>query len=154
MVDLEMSPVEERPIPEATETKKELPEQTAEKAERPKDYIEENAVQFGDEIREIKPTKLKYHRNRTAIAYRIFQLYPLSDVAAMDKGVLDPNRDGDQILFDFLCAVFDDSAFVSRHYDDLTAPLLDKIVEIFCRINGITEKEEAAKNRAAKGTTH
>lgn len=139
---------------EMTETPaiKEVPEFKETNKEMPKDYNEANSVIFGDEVREIKSTKLKYHRNRTAVAYRILQLYPLPDMLSADKGVFDPERDGDQILFDFLVAVFDDSKFVQRHYDNMTAEDIDRIVEIFCRVNGITEKEEEAKNRQAKGT--
>ena len=131
---------------------KELPSVTEAKKELPKDYNEENAVTFGDETREIKSTKLKYHRNNTAISYKIFQTFPLPDVLSMEKGYFDPNRDGDQMLFDFLVAVFDDVEFVKRHYDDLTSEDIDRVLEIFCRVNGITEREEQAKNRAAKVT--
>ena len=131
---------------------KELPSVTEAKKELPKDYNEENAVTFGDETREIKSTKLKYHRNNTEISYKIFQTFPLPDVLSMEKGYFDPNRDGDQMLFDFLVAVFDDVEFVKRHYDDLTSEDIDRVLEIFCRVNGITEREEQAKNRAAKVT--
>ena len=31
----------------------------------------ENAVQLGDEWIEIRPTKVKYQRNRTAVSYHI-----------------------------------------------------------------------------------
>ena len=136
----------------ATVETKELPSVTEAKKELPKDYNEENAVTFGDETREIKSTKLKYHRNNTAISYKIFQTFPLPDVLSMEKGYFDPNRDGDQMLFDFLVAVFDDVEFVKRHYDDLTSEDIDRVLEIFCRVNGITEREEQAKNRAAKVT--
>lgn len=144
--------IPDKPIPEAAVADKELPVESSLKAELPKDYNPANAITLGEETREIKPTKLKYHRNRTAVAYRILQVYPLPDVLAFDKGTLDADRDGDQIVFDFLCAVFDDSAFVKRHYDDMSSADMDRIVDIFCRVNGITEKEEQAKNRAAKGT--
>ena len=165
-------PTTSKPIPEAqevknaeltpteTETKvlnetlaiKELPEVNNTQKELPKDYNEENSIKLGDEVREIKSTKLKYHRNNTAVSYKIFQTFPLPDVLSMEKGYLDPNRDGDQILFDFLVAVFDDAEFVKRHYDDMTAADVDRILEIFCRLNGISEREEQAKNRQAKGT--
>lgn len=129
-------------VPDPTDTQKELP----------KDFNEAHAVTLDGETREIKSTKVKYHRNRTAVAYRILQVYPLPDVLAMDAGILDPDRDGDQILFDFLIAAFDDADFVKRHYDNMTAEDVEKVVKIFCEVNGITEKEEQAKNRQAKGT--
>ena len=78
-------------------------------------------------------------------------MYPLPDVLAMDAGVIDTERDGDQIVFDFLVAVFNDSKLVSRYYDDMTADDVDRCVKIFKRLNHIDEKEEAAKNRQAKG---
>ncbi len=141
-VDIPNENATEKPIPEVNETQKEMP----------KDYNVANSVTIDGETREIKGTKLKYHRNRTAVAYRILQIYPLPDILGMDKGIMDPDRDGDQILFDFLVAVFDDAKFVQRHYDNMTAEDIDKIVEIFCRVNGISEKEEQAKNRQAKAT--
>ena len=86
------------------------------------------------------------------MAYRILDLYPLPDILSMEKGVLDPDRDGDQIVFDFLTAVFDDGKFVAQHYDHMDSETVDRAVKIFKRLNHIEDKEEAAKNRAAKGT--
>lgn len=129
-----------------------LPQVNEKEKEMPKAYNEANSVALGGEIREIKSTKLKYHRNKTAVAYKIFQVYPLPDAVSFEAGIFDPERDGDQILFDFLVAVFDDADYVQRHYDDLNADDLERILEIFCRVNHITEKEEQAKNRLAKET--
>ena len=62
-----------KPVPEATDTQKELP----------KIGTPENTVIIGGKLIEIKPTKLKYQRNRTAVFYHILELYPLSDILAM-----------------------------------------------------------------------
>jgi hypothetical protein len=84
-------------------------------------------------------------------AFGIIKAVPLHELLTYDKGVLDPTRDADQLLYDFLVAVFDDSSFVRDHYDDLDADTIDRIVKIFGRINHIDEKEEAArKNREAQ----
>ena len=66
--------------------------------------------------------------------------------------MLDPERDGDAIVFDFLVAVFDDAKIVKKYYDDMTSEDIDRIIKIFKRLNKIDEKEEASKNREAKGT--
>lgn len=111
-------------------------------------------INIGGKDIEIKPTKLIYQRNRTAAAYRILDLYPLPDVLAMDKGILDPERDGDAIVFDFLTAVFDDGKLVSKYYNTMTTEDVDRAVKIFKRLNHIEDKEEAAKNRAAKAANN
>lgn len=139
-------------IPEIIEEKKELPEVTDQEKELPSPIKLENAVYLGEEWIEIKPTKLKYQRDRTAAFYRILDVYPLPDILAFDKGVLDENRDGDKCLFDWLIAVFNDSNIVVKYYDNMDSAMIYKLLEIFKRLNGIQEKEDEAKNRAAKAT--
>ena len=127
------------------------PEVSPEKQEKPSDLLEENCVLVGDQKIEIKPTKLKYFRNKAASAYGIIKAVPLHELLTYGKGVLDETRDADQLLYDFLVATFDDSTFVREHYDDLDADTIDRIIKIFGRINHIDEKEEAArKNREAQ----
>ena len=138
-------------VPNETPEKDSTPEASPEKQEKPSDFLEENCVMVGDKKIEIKPTKLKYFRNKAASAYGIIKAVPLHELLTYDKGVLDETRDADQLLYDFLVATFDDSAFVRDNYDDLDADTIDRIVKIFGRINHIDEKEEAArKNREAQ----
>ena len=40
----------------------------------------ENTVMIGGRMIEIKPTKLKYQRNRTAAFYKLLEMYPLADI--------------------------------------------------------------------------
>ena len=128
-----------------------IPEITPRKEEMPSDFIEENCVIVKNKKIEIKPTKLKYFRNKAASAYGVIKTVPLHELLTVGKGVLDPTRDADQLLYDFLVAVFDDSTFVRDNYDDLDADTIDKIVKIFGRINHVDEKEETArKNREAQ----
>lgn len=137
--------------PEQSELIKIVPEASPEKKEKPSDFLEENCVMVGDKKIEIKPTKLKYFRNKAASAYGIIKAVPLHELLTYDKGVLDENRNADQLLYDFLVAAFDDSTFVRDNYDDLDADTIERIVKIFGRINHIDEKEEAArKNREAQ----
>ena len=104
---------------------------------------------------EIKPTKLKYFRNKTTASYGYIKAIPLTEFLTYDKGVVDKTRDTDQMLYDFLVAVFDDSQFVRDNYDEMTADDIDRIIKIFGRINHIDEKEEAArKNREAQAANH
>lgn len=150
-------------LPQESELNKDLPEAKEPNKDLPQIVNPENVIRLGDVDIEIKPTKLLYQRNRTAAAYRILELYPLPDVLAMEKGILDPERDGDAIVFDFLTAIFDNkpgkpdptgtAEMLRENYDSLTSEDIDKAVKIFKRLNHIEDKEEAAKNRAAKETT-
>ena len=140
------------PTPNASQ--KEIPKETELNRAPPAEINPDNCVTINGQTIEIFPTKIKYQRNRTAAAYRILEIYPLADVLAWDKGVVDPDRDGDQVVFDFLVAVFDNSKLVTRLYDSMTTGDIERILSIFKRLNKIDEKEAAAKNRAAKETNH
>ena len=154
----------DKELPESTQVNKEIPEGKELNKDLPPIVNPENVIRLGDEDIEIKPTKLLYQRNRTAAAYRILEVYPLPDILAMEKGILDPDRDGDAIVFDFLTAVFDNkpgaadpewsATRLREYYDSMTSEDIERAVKIFKRLNHIEDKEEAAKNRAAKGTTH
>ncbi len=150
-------------LPQESELEKELPDPKELNKDLPPVVNPENIIRLGDKDIEIKPTKLLYQRNRTAAAYRILEIYPLPDVLAMEKGILDPERDGDAIVFDFLTAVFDNkpggpdptgtAEMLREYYDSMTSEEIERAVQIFKRLNHIEDKEEAAKNRAAKGTS-
>ena len=135
------------PVKEA----KEVPMSTELSKVIPPKYKPENCIKMSGEPMEIKPTKLKYFRNKSASIYSVLKVVPLNEFLAYEKGVFDKERSSDQILFDFLVAVFDNEEIVRANYDDLTAEDIEKILEIFGRINHINEKEEAArKNREAQ----
>lgn len=147
---LEPTPVDKE-MPAETKKPKRIPKAKDLNKELPKIEHEENCITLGDRKIEIKPTKLKYFRNRTASIYSALKLVPINEFLAYDKGVFDNDRDSDQILFDFLIAVFDDGSIVKAYYDDMTSEDIERILEIFGRINHIEEKEEAArKNREAQ----
>lgn len=140
-------------IPSESKKKKAVPAPTDLDKDLPSTEKEENCIVLGDRKVEIKATKLKYFRNRTASIYSALKLVPLNEFLAYDKGVFDKERDSDQILFDFLIAVFDDGNLVKTYYDDMTSDDIEKILQIFGRVNHIDEKEEAArKNREAQAT--
>lgn len=154
---------EVKELPETSELNKDMPEEKVLDKELPPVLNPENVIRLGDQDFEIKATKLLYQRNRTAAAYRILEIYPLPDILAMDKGILDPERDGDAIVFDFLVSVFDNkpgapdpvgtAEMLRKYYDSMTSEDIDRAVKIYKRLNHIEDKEEAAKNRAAKATT-
>ena len=138
-------------IPEEMKEKEDIPEESSEKKEMPSDLKEENCVEVDGQKIEIKPTKLKYFRNKAASGYGIIKSVPLHDLFRYEKGVLDPDRDADQLVYDFLVSAFNDSAFVRSNYNEMDAEILDRVCKIFGRINHIDEKEEAArKNREAQ----
>lgn len=107
--------------------------------------VPENKVNFGGEEIEIKPTKLKYQRDRTAAFYRILQQYSIVDILALQDGMLDPDRSSDKMLFDWLIAVTDNPKLVTAKYDDINSETIEKLLSIFLRLNHISDK--AAKNQ-------
>lgn len=106
----------------------------------------ENSVQIGDQLIEIKPTKLKYQRNRTAAFYRMLELYPLADILAMEAGAFGDDRDGDKALMDWLIAVTDDEQLILDHYNELDTGVIEQLLQIFRRVNRMDEKEQKQKN--------
>lgn len=132
---------EEKPVPNAGMETKELP-----KVGNP-----ENTVIIGGKLIEIKPTKLKYQRNRTAVFYHILELYPLSDILAMGPKSFGDGLDGDKKLYDWLVAVTDDEELIREHYDDIDSDTIYRMLEIFRRVNKISEMEEKLKNARTPG---
>ena len=123
-------------LPEAQQTEKALPQVGS----------PENSIVIGDRLIEIKPTKLRYQRNRTAAFYKMLELYPLADILAMEAGAFGDDRDGDKAVMDWLIAVFDNEALVLEHYDSMDTSTVEQLLEIFRRVNRIDEKEQKQKN--------
>lgn len=140
----------ETPLPEVSEGKMEAPEITTTKTPPPPIGEQTNIVDFAGEKIELKPTKLKYQRDRTAAFYRILQQMPLVDILALQDGILDPERSSDKMLFDWLIAVTDDAKLVTENYDDIDSGTIEEMLKIFLRLNHIEEKER--KNRQAQAT--
>jgi len=137
-------------VPQPTELKTETPAPSEEK-EMPSPVPEKDCVTIVDQKIQIKPTKLRYFRNKAASGYGLIKAIPLTELFTYEKGVLDKDRDADQLMFDFLVSAFDDVDFVEKNYDEFDAENIDQIVKIFGRLNHIDEKEEAArKNREAQ----
>lgn len=142
-------------IPDTTQEEKALPTTEMAEVKRPsakQNHKElpnvgnaENTVVIGNTKIEIKPTKLKYQRNRTAAFYKLLELYPLADIMAMDEDFGD-GRDGDKATLDWLVAATDDEALIVENYDEIDTGTIEKILSIFKRVNRIEEKEEKIKN--------
>ena len=131
-----------KPIPEVTDTTPPLPVPSNKKVAVPKVGDLQNIVQFGDVEIELKPTKIKYQRDRTAAFYRMLKQMPLIDILALQDGILDPERSSDKMLFDWLIAVTDDPKIVTANYDKLDTETIHQILEIFCRLNHIPDDDE------------
>ena len=131
-------------LPSAETKGKELPPVTTETKELPKVGNPENTVMIGGKPIEIKPTKVKYQRNRTATFYRALDMYPLVDILAMEEGAFGDDRDGDKAVMDWLIAVTEE--LILNNYDDMDTATIEKILSIFKRVNKIDEKEEKLKN--------
>lgn len=127
------------------------PDNPALDKEMPSNVNKENCVTIDGQLIELKPTKLKYFRNKAASGYGVIKSVPIQEFLTIQKGVIDEKRDADQVMFDFLVSAFDDSAFVRTHYDDMTADDVEQVVKIFGRLNHIDEKEEQIrKNKEAQ----
>ena len=128
------------------ETNKPLPAPEQTDKGLPQIGIPENSVRIGDQLIEIRPTKLKYQRNRTAAFYRMLELYPLADILAMEAGAFGDDRDGDKALMDWLIAVTDDEQLILDHYNELDTGVIEQLLQIFRRVNRMDEKEQKQKN--------
>ena len=140
----------EKPMPEVTEVTPPLPKPTNKKIAAPKVGNPQNVVQFGDIEIELKPTKIRYQRDRTAAFYRMLKQMPLIDILALQDGILDPERSSDKMLFDWLIAVTDDPKLVTANYDKLDSESIYKMLEIFCRLNHIPEDEKKQNAQTEK----
>ena len=138
----------EKKLPDAGMETKKIPEATAKPKTLPKTGSPENTVIIGGQLIEIKPTKLKYQRNRTAAFYRVLEMYPLVDILAMEAGSFGDDRDGDKATMDWLIAATDDEQLILENYDSMDTGTIEKILSIFKRVNKIEEKEEKIKNMA------
>lgn len=138
--------MEEKELPSTDIQAKPKPDPKTNKKSLPPVGNPENTVMIGGKPIEIKATKLKYQRNRTATFYRILELYPLTDILSMDAGQFGDERDGDKAVMDWLIAATDDEELIVNNYDDLDTETIEKILTIFKRVNRITEKDEKLKN--------
>ena len=139
---------EQKELPDPKQKKKEIPSVEIEKKELPKTGHPENMVLFGNTPIEIFPTKLEYFRNKTANFYHLLQLYPVGEVLDLTADQLG-DKDGDKATFDWLIAVTDNEELVKANYNLITQDTIDKMVDIFVRVNKIKEKEEKLKNLMA-----
>ena len=137
-------------MPDAEQPSKAIPEPDMMERAMPQVGIPENTVMIGGKPIEIKPTKLKYQRNKTALFYRILELYPLPDVLAMEQGTFGDDRDGDKALMDWLISVTDDKALIRAHYNDIDTQTVENLLSIFRRLNRIDEKEAKQKKAEAE----
>lgn len=136
----------EKKLPEAGMEGKEIPSAEMKSKELPKTGNIDNTVVIGDRTIEIKPTKLKYQRNRTAAFYRLLEMYPLTDILAMEAGTFGDDRDGDKATMDWLIAATDDEQLIVDNYDEMDTGTIEQILSIFKRVNRIEEKEQKLKN--------
>lgn len=127
-----------------------LPEETKIKTEMPEIGVPENTVIIGAELVEIKPMKLKYIRNRTAAFRHILEIYPLSDILAMENSFGD-GRDGDKALYDWLVAVTDNEDIIRDNYNEIDTETIYRMLAIHRRVDKVDEMEERLKNVKTPG---
>lgn len=143
-----MTPTEAKPAPSKTMRKAPKPKKEMTAPEKPKIGNPENVVVIGGHEIEIKPTKLKYHRNNTAYFYKVVQVVPLPDLFSFPAGTFGDDRTGDKALFDWMVAVTDEPELISKYLDDIDTETVEKMLEIFLRVNKIAEKEEAQRKNS------
>ncbi len=139
--------MENKPTPKRKAAAKQIP--TAELPQQPAPSIldSECSVWLDGRQVEIKPTRTKYFRTQWANAHVLLKHYTLSEIFALTQerdGV-----DGDEAIYKFLVAAFDNEALVKEVYDDLDSETLYRICEIFRKVNKIDEIEEHQKNLMA-----
>lgn len=140
----------EKEIPDAEIQVKKTPSRRKKEKELPDVGNPENTVLIGDTLVEIKPTKLKYHRNNVASFYKIVEMVPLPDIMSMGSNAFGDGRDGDKALMDWLIAVVDDEQLIVDNYNEMDTETIEKILAIFKRVNKIDEKEEKQKNAGSR----
>lgn len=142
--------MKEKELPDAEIQVKKTPSRRKKEKELPDVGNPENTVLIGDTLVEIKPTKLKYHRNNVASFYKIVEMVPLPDIMSMGSNAFGDGRDGDKALMDWLIAVVDDEQLIVDNYNEMNTETIEKILAIFKRVNKIDEKEEKQKNAASR----
>jgi hypothetical protein len=70
----------------------------------------------------------------------------LSDILAMGTKSFGDGLDGDKKLYDWLVAVTDNEELIRKNYDEIDSETIYKMLEIFRRVNKISELEEKQKN--------
>ena len=147
--------VKEKEIPGSEQAEREMPDPEIKVKDLPQVGNPENTVIIGGELIEIKPTKLIYQRNRTAVFYHALELYPLPDLLAMENSkqqdMFGDGRDGDKALLDWLVAVTDREELVREHYNEIDTDMVYRLLEIFRRVNKIDEREAKLKNALTPG---
>lgn len=142
-------------VPDVGQTERPVPTGDVKVKEMPQVGNPENTVLIGGNLIEIKPTKLIYQRNRTAVFYHALELYPLPDLLAMEtskqQDMFGDGRDGDKALFDWLVAVTDNEELVKEHYNEIDTDMVYRLLEIFRRVNKIDEREAKLKNVLTPG---
>ena len=89
---------------------------------------------------------MKYQRNKTALFYKVLQIYPVADILAMEAGTFGDDRDGDKALMDWLIAVTDDPDLIVANYDEIDSGVIEQLLSIYRRLNKVDEKEANLKN--------
>ena len=139
--------MEKKPTPRRQTTKKQLPETQAIQMDTPSVQDKSNYVVLNGKSYEILPTRTKYFRTQWANGHVLLKHYTLSEIFALTQerdGI-----DGDETIFKFLVAVFDNEDLVKEVYDELDSETLYRICDIFRRVNKIDEIEEHQKNLMA-----
>lgn len=139
---------EMKEVPSIEQPEKEKPATEQKAKELPKIGNPENTVTIGGKLIEIKPTKLKYQRNKTALFYKVLDMYPVADILAMEAGTFGDDRDGDKALMDWLIAVTDDPDLIVENYDEIDSGVIETLLAIYRRLNKVDEKEAKLKNAA------
>lgn len=140
----------DKAIPATEMKEKKIPAKKTREKKLPVVGNAENTVIIGGQMIEIKPTKLKYHRNNTAAFYKIVDMLPLPDIMMMDSKAFGDGRDGDKALMDWLVAATDNPELIHENYNEMDSDVIEKILSIFKRVNRIDEKEEKQKNAESR----
>lgn len=138
--------------PDFVEQNVPTPQYIEQKIPAPPVGLSQNQIIIDGVLLQIKSTKVKYHRAKVTDFYKVLKQAPLSEILSLDEDFFGAHSP-DKMLFDWLVAVIDDPDFVTQHYNNFTAKDVDDLVKIYCRLNGIDQREERKNRQAQVATT-
>ena len=144
------SKVSKKDVPSTEQESKPVPSSKIEKKPVPQTKYQhpENVVVIGTTPIEIKSCSVGYMRSGAAAFYHTLRYTPLPDILARDNFGLDADGkpiSGETLFMRWLVAVTNEPKVCEENFDNIDVETVERLLEVFDRVNKITEKEEARK---------
>lgn len=92
----------------------------------------ENEIKIGKETLIVKPVKMKYIKNNFYSNYLILKEYGLIKVFKFS--------DGEEVVVNFLTAIFDDEELAKRILEDLDNKIMNEMISTTKKLNEIEDE--------------